>query len=74
MITPCKNEDFHPSLKGDELRNSFLYVNLIPPPNPVRKQFHDHFSKKSLSVLSQFSMYPDGFPDYSQQNIQLLKP
>ena len=56
-ITPGKNEDFHPSLKGEELRNSFLYANLIPPPNPVRKHFmnHDHLSKKSLSVLKQCS-------------------
>ena len=64
LITPGKNEDFHPSLKGDELRNSLLYVNLIPPPNPIRKQLnHDHISKKSLSVISQCSMYPDGVPD-----------
>ena len=84
-MTPGKNEDFPSSLKGDELRNSFLYVNLIPPPNPVRKALvnHDHLSKKSLSVISQYSVYADAAAaaDEAAENnnppgtpLQLLKP
>ena len=50
QLTPINNEDYHPSLKADEIRQSRIYISTKPPDFKLKKHVQEEGSDNSLSA------------------------